>query len=123
MKIAVDLDGTAWKHRKFFKEFILGMKARGHIIGILTAHYYETYAAPDLNLWTRRGFPEPDFYIAKKGEDEHNMLTGEWKRKMIKLHGIDVLFDDFGGNNPDIENTFFDEDIDCLVFKVIGDEE
>lgn len=122
MKIAVDLDGTAWKHKKFFSEFVHAMKDRGHTIGILTAHFSEIYAPRDLNLWREYGFPEPDFYIARDGEEEHEMLIGEWKRKMVRLHGIDVLFDDFGGNNPDIENTFFEDWIDCLVLKVIGDE-
>ena len=123
MKIAIDLDGTAWKHREFFREFVLAMKTRGHEIGILTAHYYETYLDPDLKLWKLRGFPKPDFYIARKGEDEHRMLIGDWKRKSVLEFEIDVLFDDFGGNNPDIEQSFLRTGIDnLLVFKVIPGE-
>ena len=42
---------------------------------------------------------------------------------MCKKYEIDYLFDDFGGNNLDIEKTFFEEEIDTVVFKVIPGEE
>ena len=38
LKIAIDLDGTAWKHTYFFSEFCQAMVKRGHQVGILTAH-------------------------------------------------------------------------------------
>lgn len=122
MKIAIDLDGTGWKHREFFKEFAWAMVERGHYIGILTAHYHEQFMDRDLDLWKRRGFPPPSFYIARKGEKDHNMLIGEWKREMCAVCSIDFLFEDFGGNNPDIEETFFEEETDTVVFKVIPGE-
>ena len=87
MKIAIDLDGTAWKHRKFFSELAYAMQSKGHQVGILTAHYDETFREPDLRLWIARGFPEPDFYIARRGEEEHNMHIGEWKNKMVSIFG------------------------------------
>ena len=37
LRIAIDLDGTAWKHSKFFKEFVWAMMRIGHEIIVLTA--------------------------------------------------------------------------------------
>lgn len=119
MRIAIDLDGTAWLHREFFKSFTKAMKKDGHEIGILTAHSHD-YRNKDLDLWAKRGFPAPDFYISMGDEFE---LIGEFKRWAVDYHRIDVLFDDFGGNNPDIEKSFMDKgELDFLVFKVIPGE-
>jgi hypothetical protein len=122
MKIALDLDGTCWKHKEFFINLCKSMKNMGHSIGILTAHFEEECKNKDLDKWINDGFPQPDFYIGRKG-DEHNMLIGEWKRNMLDKYKIDYLFDDFGGNNSDIINTFFEKDTDSTVFIVIPGED
>ncbi len=122
MKIAIDLDGTAWLHREFFKELVMAFKFMGHEVGILTAHSLD-FEEKDIKLWLARGFLKPDFYIAKPDRKSH---IGEFKRNAIKEHNIDVLFDDFGGNNPAIEKTFLEKfDTTCgpLILKVIGGEE
>lgn len=121
LKIAIDLDGTAWKHTYFFSEFCQAMVKRGHQVGILTAHSPD-FADSDYDLWKKRGFPEPSFYICNSDKE----WIGNLKRKeMIKNH-IDVLFDDFGGNNTAIEDTFFSTgEINTdkvLILKVIGSE-
>lgn len=121
MNIAIDLDGTAWKHTEFFVELCKGFKSRGHTIGILTAHNDATCRYTDLAMWAMKGFPHPDFYIARIGEECH-IFIGEWKRKMIIENNIDVLFDDFGGNNPDIESTFLEKESGAIILKVIGKE-
>ena len=119
LRIAIDLDGTAWKHSKFFKEFVWAMMRIGHEIIVLTATTKtEEY---NLFLWeAKMGYPYIDFYISKGNTKQ---LIGEGKRDMCKKYEIDHLFDDFGGNNLDIEKTFFEEEIDTVVFKVIPGEE
>lgn len=120
MRIAIDLDGTAWKHREFFKEFCWAMSDRNHDIYILTAHSPD-YQLKDLELWNSRGFPPPALYLCKQDPQQ---LIGDFKRKAIKEHQIDILFDDFGGNNPAIENTFMsDQELDFIVFKVYPGED
>ena len=92
MKIGIDLDGTAWKYREFFKEFILGFKSRGHILGIITSHVNLKEA--DIRLWKARGFPDIDFYISKV-EGEEAIPSREWKINKSKENNIDYLIDNF----------------------------
>lgn len=118
MKIAIDLDGTAWKWQKEFIEIVKAFKSLGHEVGILTAHTPD-FIEKDLKLWEHRGFPRADFYICKPKAET---FIGEFKRQAIIENNINILFDDFGGNNPDIEKTFFENETGCLVMKVIGKE-
>lgn len=115
MKIAIDLDDTAWKYQDLFVGITTGLKETGHTVGILTAHSTRL-RKNDLKLWKDRGFPNPDFYIAKLDPSEP---IGPWKARMMKRHKIDVLFDDFGENNPAIERDFFENcDPDKVILKV-----
>lgn len=92
MKIAIDLDGTAWSYPSFFAELMRALQARGHKVGILTAHNWKLQE-PDLHLFRARGFPTPDFYLAKTAE-EAGIPSREWKPKVMQEQGIDWLFDD-----------------------------
>jgi hypothetical protein len=90
--IAIDLDGTAWSHTFFFGEIARALQARGHKVGILTSHN-ERLRFADIDLWGRRGFPPPDFYICKT-DAEASIPAAEWKPEMMRKHRIDWLFDD-----------------------------
>jgi hypothetical protein len=120
LKIAIDLDGTAWKHQEFFKDFIIGMRLLGHSIGIITAHSMN-YLEKDLELWKARGFPDNvDFYYGKP----EGLLIGEWKRHIMEKEKIDVLIDDFGGDNKDIMKSFFNEKpLNFIVLQVFPGED
>lgn len=97
MKIAIDLDGTAWAHRELFRCMINGFIAAGHQVGILTGHNVKS-AVADLHLWKARGFPTVHFYIAKETE-EAGIPAEIWKPSMMKKHQIDYLFDDLDTND------------------------
>lgn len=101
MKIAIDFDGVVNKHKSFIKDLWLSLVDH-NLIGILTAHPPEDKFEDE--RWLRdNGFPTPDFYI---GMPTYEKKIGSWKRRMVREHGIEVLIDDFGGNNPDIEKSF-----------------
>lgn len=105
MKIALDLDGTAWLHRKFFIELMKGLQAMGHEVGILTAHN-ERSKEEDIKLFKARGFPTPDFYYAKKADgSEASIPSTAWKPRIMEDECIDYLLDDYETNIPQlIEN-------------------
>jgi hypothetical protein len=92
VKIAIDLDGTAWAYPSFFAELMRALQARGHQIGILTSHH-ESLREADLRLFAARGFPTPSFYYAKRS-DEAGLPAAEWKPAAMRRHHIEWLFDD-----------------------------
>lgn len=123
MKIAIDLDGTAWKHREFFIEFVKAMKKANHNVGILTAHNCNL-KIKDLNLWRKRGFPKPDFYICKTEEDKEKYKpldgnNGLWKADMVDKYNIDFLFDDLDNNNIYVD--YFIERHPGKLFRVCNE--
>jgi hypothetical protein len=102
MRVSFDLDGTAWRYRRFFTELAVTLQGAGHEVGVLTAHA-EDLAAADLRLWRARGFPEPDFFynqadIRKAVPDEHDLRT----RKVLAAatFRIDCHIDDFDDRHP-----------------------
>ena len=95
MKISFDLDGTAWKYRKEFGALAWLLKKAGHEIGILTAHG-EELKDRDIHLWTRRGFPPPDFYYC---HNRSEIPISEWKADTMSDEGIDLHFEDFDGGS------------------------
>ena len=103
MKIAIDLDGTAWFHRAFFVSFVHAMQAyEGHCVGILTSHG-EHLKNQDLDLWNAHGFSPPDFYISKSQEAKDRLKgtkgnNGVWKAEQVTEHQIDYLIGDLDGN-------------------------
>ena len=96
MKISLDFDGTTWQHQDFFRNFMCAMQASGHQVGMLTGH--DQYMKnDDINLMLKRGFPKPDFYLART---DKSLPTAEFKVQMIKEHNIDYHFDDLDFSNP-----------------------
>jgi len=93
MKVAIDLDGTAWSYPAVFSDIMEAMQKSGHQVGILTAHNVRSKDS-DIDLFKRRGLPNPDFYIAKESE-ESGIKPRVWKPAMMKKHNIDMLWDDF----------------------------
>jgi len=94
MKIAFDLDGVAWAHRELFRSIAYGLKAKGHEIGILTAH--KDLRDADLVLWKARGFPDIDFYISKNESPQTIAQTDKsWKLNQFIKYKIDYLFEDW----------------------------
>lgn len=121
MRIAIDLDGTAWKYRGIFKSLIPVLRHAGHKVGILTAHSPDL-EEKDYELWFARLNDIPDFYYSKPDPAQ---LIGEFKANAMVEYDIDILIDDFGGNNPDIEKTFFEfmkDRNDKIILKVVGNE-
>ena len=100
MKIAIDLDGTAWKYPNYFRDLIKNMRLLGHEVGILTAHTKRIEGA-DKRLLKARGFSEIDFFI-NKTDAEKNIPSKEWKVKKCKEHNISILFDDFDTDLPQV---------------------
>ena len=107
MKIAIDLDGTAWYHERFFWSFVRAMQSEGHLVGILTSHG-EEMKKYDLDLWEARMFPRPDFYICKSQEDKDRLKptkgnNGTWKAEQVTKHRIAYLIGDLDGNEDYVE--------------------
>ncbi len=100
MKIAIDLDGTAWKYQDYFRDLIRNLRNLGHEVGILTAHSKDIEGA-DKRLLKARGFPEVDFFINKTNK-EKKLSSKEWKIKKCEEYDIDILFDDFDTNLPQV---------------------
>lgn len=93
MVISIDLDGTAWRHREFFREFVRAMKNEGHTVGILTSHE-DTISHADCNLFVARFGVRPDFWIGRYvGEtfEDHK----EWKIQKARQNGVNYHFDDW----------------------------
>ena len=90
MKISIDLDGCLWHHQTFFRDLMRGMQAAGHQVGILTSHK-SIHMMADLALLEKRGFPLPDFYLARmSGVVDY----AAFKANVILERGIDLHFED-----------------------------
>lgn len=98
MKVAIDLDGTAWKYQDYFRDLIKNLRELGHTVGILTAHTKDIEEA-DKRLLKARGFSDIDFFINKP---DPNTLSKQWKIKKCEEEGIDILFDDFDTDLPQV---------------------
>ena len=97
MKISLDLDGTVWSHKAFFRAFMLAMQGAGHKVGILTAHR-DIHRDADLLLLDKEGFPSPSFFLCRPYQSSDSYA--EFKAKTILSEKIDIAFDDcnFDGN-------------------------
>lgn len=125
MKIAIDLNGTAWFHKELFKELLWGLHSRGHEIGVLTANW-PNRKEKNLEHWESLGYPEPEFYIDKdeKAKEIYKPLKGNnglWKAEMVSKHEIDYLFCDLD-ENPDYVEAFIKIHPHKLI-KIYGDED
>lgn len=98
MKISIDLDGTAWRHREFFGALTRAMKSTGHTIGILTSHE-DTIKKADCDLFLARFGAVPDFWIGRY-VNEPFMDHREWKIQKAKENNIDYHFDDWAIFGP-----------------------
>ena len=95
MKISIDLDGTAWRHQRFFAALARALQADGHEVGVFTAHG-DNLREADLRLWRARGFPEPDFFYNHADAGERNGIPiRDWKLAFIHRAGIDCHIDDW----------------------------
>ena len=91
MKISVDIDGTLYAHKAFFRELFRLCGSAGHSIGILTGHSAECEQKDRAEL-AAMGFTV-DFYLGRTAE--YMSRNGmHFKRDMILAHGIDLHFDD-----------------------------
>ena len=114
LKIALDLDGTAYAHMRFFREFMKAMQAAGHQVGILTGHE-QRCAENDMAFLDAHGF-NPDFYIGKGPDDSpHGPVM---KSKAIADHGIDYYFDDFDYDEARALTAYEDGGQLKRIFKV-----
>lgn len=104
MKISIDLDGTLFAHLDFFRELMVSFQAHGHKVGILTGHKAE-HEGHDLAKLANLGFPVPNFYLGRT--PDYMPLNGStFKRDMIRLHNIDLHFDDCDYGNKESERLF-----------------
>lgn len=92
LKIAIDLDGTAYRFPELFSEIMRGLQRAGHSVGILTGHSEKDAKFSDLRKLKSLGFPDPDFY---HGSQDGDVDPHVWKPKKVKKYKIDYLFDDF----------------------------
>jgi hydroxymethylpyrimidine pyrophosphatase-like HAD family hydrolase len=115
MKISIDMDGTLWSHMAFFRGFMRAMQSQGHEVGILTGHVAAA-KEHDVQLMVARGFPVPNFYIGKVG-DEVNYNGAISKSKAILSNQIDMHFDDYDFNN--LETTkLFREHLGAQIYRL-----
>lgn len=107
MKVSIDLDGTLFAHRDFFRELMRLFQAAGHEVGVLTGHKAES-EEHDRKKLTKDGF-NPDFYLGRTAG--YMPLNGSiFKRDMIALHNIDIHFDDLDYGNLDSIRLFDESD-------------
>src|SRR6266566_4899474 len=106
MRIAVDLDGTILSFPDFFKEFFKAMQSTGNSVGILTRRPDEE-SKKMIEVLASMGI-KPDFYVGMpRGIDKKNYPAGIFKGIACKDLEIDVLFDDFESDNPQMLADFF----------------
>lgn len=95
MKVSFDLDGTAWKYRRFFIELALALKVSGHEVGVITSHSNDLRAA-DQRLWAARGFPPPSFFY--NAADMESTPGEHWRDRKLAFAatmGITAHIDDW----------------------------
>ncbi len=102
MKISIDLDGTAWSHKAFFRDLMKAMQMLGHQVGILTAHR-SIHRDADLLLMAQEGFVKPSFYLCRPYQSGDNYA--EFKAKAILAEGIDIHFDDCDFGKREVESA------------------
>jgi len=120
MKVAIDLDGVAFKHKKLILPLWRMMQEMGWEVGVLTAHM-EDLIYVDIFKLKEMGYPDPDFFIHR---EPHEKLVGEFKRDAVKEFEIDILIDDFGGDNQGIKESYFkDNDSKCILLQVYPGED
>lgn len=100
MRVAFDLDGTVFKHPKFFRAVAQGLKDAGHHIGILTERK-DKKRAESLKQLNEDKFPDIDFFF-DRSDDEVHQPAAKWKKAQCQKHGIDYLFDDFDSDSMHI---------------------
>lgn len=97
MKISIDLDGTLYAHREFFRVLMELFQSVGHCVGILTGHSAESEVQDRAKLLAIGC--KPDFYLGRT--ERYTALNGAvFKREMIIEHNIDLHFDDNDYGNP-----------------------
>ena len=121
MKVAIDLDGVAFKHPEFVKELWNSLIKNGNTVGVLTAHFKDLMYV-DLFKMKELGLPRPNFYIHR---EEGENLIGKFKADAVKDFEIDVLIDDLGGDNSEIKKTFIEEGgLDsCVLLQLFPGED
>lgn len=102
-KVAVDMDGMLLANVSFFLVFFSAMQAQGHQVGILTGRP-ESDKKENLKLLAGYGIT-PDFFVGKP--DDPNLENGSFKAAVCTKLGIDVLFDDFEADDPQMLACFF----------------
>ena len=115
MRIGIDLDGCAFdlRYTKIIELFLTGNE-----IFIVSAHN-KTYYEKDKKLWEHLYKVQPKEFHYLEGYE----LVGEFKRRKCKELQLDILIDDFGGNNPKILETFLENGYpDTAVLMILGGE-
>lgn len=79
------------------------MQSQGHQVGILTGRP-EADKDENLKLLAEYGI-KPDFFVGKP--DDSGLENGSFKAAVCTKLGIDVLFDDFEADNPQMLACFF----------------
>lgn len=103
MKVAIDIDGTLKAHPELFSELARALRARGHTVGILTAHH-ESRERYDRAWLKRIGFPRPAFFLCKTTE-ELPIPAWRWKPAVMERERIDYLFDDLNSSEIKLLTT------------------
>jgi hypothetical protein len=102
VKISLDLDGTVWSHKSFFRELMIAMLKAGHEVGILTAHR-DIHKDADLFLLTAENFPKPSFFYCRSYKSR--FTYAEFKAHTILNEKIDIHFDDCNFDGTEVEST------------------
>ncbi|MCA1592217.1 MAG: HAD family hydrolase [Acidobacteria bacterium] len=88
--VAFDLDDTALAHPDQLVPLAHYLKKKGVQVGVLTGDKGDQAR----KLWDNLGYPNPDFYYAKKKPATPEKVA-EWKAKKCAKLGVGIMVDDF----------------------------
>ena len=113
MIIGCDLDGMLVEFPEFFQEFFKDFQKGDNKIGIITYRPSEEREGI-LEYLTRLGI-KPDFYIDRAGV-VGDTPPGVFKATVCNELGVDLLFDDFQSDDPNMLGDFFTHNVKTVPF-------
>lgn len=116
LRVAVDIDGILSAYPEYFQFFIKAMQNAGAKVIVLTARpsdeleeLGEVFKKVDIN---------PDYLITMPEKmKEMRFPPGIYKAFICKYLQINVLYDDFQSNDPEMISDFFEYNQDTIPFS------
>lgn len=115
MVYAFDMDNCIVALPDFFKEFFNDLQHSNNEVGILTARP-DSKQDETLKYLEKVGI-KPDFCISKPDKFE-KIPNGIYKAVACNKMGINVLFDDFEGDDPKVQEEFYKYNTSTVPFML-----